>query len=219
MRKIDPAKDLKNGKSLNDIIVERHNKILAATTGVSAEDSLSFKEVFGDLSDCEIQGSLDLSLLNLNSLEGCPKVVLGHFNCDNNRYLKNLKGCPVSVMNYFSCEFNSELISLEGLEDLEIRHGESPPRSLHLSSNKSLIDLDFLSEKTIRNISLLHIEDSNERLSSFDLVILTREKREKDGNYHFLQTEFAEKDFEKLYKIYKKLHFNKKKFLKVKELI
>ena len=54
----------------------------------------SFKNYFGDLSKMIFQGSLDLSSLNLTSLEGCPTEVVGEFNIRNNPELKSLKHFP-----------------------------------------------------------------------------------------------------------------------------
>ena len=50
--------------------------------------------------------------LYLNTLEGCPKAVLGTFTCyDNN--LKNLIGGPKAISDNFDCSDNN-LTSLEG---------------------------------------------------------------------------------------------------------
>jgi len=52
---------------------------------------LSFKEVFGDLSNCLFGGPLKLSGLNLTSLEGLPKIhECSELNIYNNKNLKSL---------------------------------------------------------------------------------------------------------------------------------
>jgi len=55
----------------------------------------TFKEIFGDLSDSVFNGDLDLSELNLSSLEGCPKKIsTGNFSIEVNPNLESLRYFP-----------------------------------------------------------------------------------------------------------------------------
>ena len=81
----------------------------------------------------DVDGSVNLSLLNLTklplkfrnvsgsfncyhnqltTLEGCPTNIRGNFYCDNNN-LTSLEGSPNSVYGYFNCDYNN-ITSLEG---------------------------------------------------------------------------------------------------------
>jgi len=98
-----------------------------------SNELMSFKEKYGDLSDCIFEGDLYIGNQNLNSLEGCPIEIYGSFNCEENNLtnliggpqkilkdfncsgnsLKNLVGGPISVGGLYSCDKNN-LRSLEG---------------------------------------------------------------------------------------------------------
>ena len=79
-----------------------------------SKDPMSFKEIYGDKSDCRFEGFLCLSGCNLNSLEGCPAEVIGSFSCSEN-LLENLIGGPKKVSGVYYCNNNKLLKSLEGV--------------------------------------------------------------------------------------------------------
>jgi hypothetical protein len=56
-------------------------------------------------------GNLMLAYLDIDSLEGCPEIVIGNCNLCGN-YLHDLKGGPKEVTGYFAC--NNNLKSLKG---------------------------------------------------------------------------------------------------------
>ena len=55
---------------------------------------------------------LDLRHRKLVSLEGCPQIVNGSFDCSHNN-LASLKGCPQTISGSFDCSYNN-LTSLKG---------------------------------------------------------------------------------------------------------
>jgi len=59
-----------------------------------------------------VNGSFDCANLELETLEGCPRIVKGDFICKNN-YLKTLEGGPEEVGGFYFCK-NNELTSLKG---------------------------------------------------------------------------------------------------------
>jgi len=77
---------------------------------------MKFKDTkYGDLSGQTYKGNIDVSDLDLTSLEGAPKSVRYNFNCSSNQKLTSLKGGPKSVYCDFICSGNLNLISLEGV--------------------------------------------------------------------------------------------------------
>jgi len=69
---------------------------------------------YGDLTGQTYKGDIDVKGMNLTSLEGTPKSVIGSFWCYSNPKLTSLKGAPENVSGNFSCSDNPQLISLEG---------------------------------------------------------------------------------------------------------
>ena len=67
---------------------------------------------YNDLNHNYTGGNLDIRTNNLNSLESCPKVITGVFDCDNNK-LSNLIGGPERVDGIYYCQYN-QLTSLVG---------------------------------------------------------------------------------------------------------
>ena len=61
----------------------------------------------------KVNGCFSCSSNKLTSLEGCPKEVIGNFDCSTNFKLTSLKGCPEKVYGNFNC-LNTSLTSLEG---------------------------------------------------------------------------------------------------------
>ena len=74
---------------------------------------MKFKDTkYGDLSGQKYYGDINVSELGLTSLEGSPKIVNGHFFCDDNN-LTSLEFAPESVSGIFNC-LDNKLTSLKG---------------------------------------------------------------------------------------------------------
>ena len=58
-------------------------------------------------------GSLEIFKMQLDSLNCCPEVVSGDFECDGN-YLTNLVGGPKEVFRNYDCDNNKLLLDLAG---------------------------------------------------------------------------------------------------------
>jgi len=77
---------------------------------------MKFKDTkYGDLTGQDYKGNIDVSNLDLISLEGAQKSVRDNFNCSNNPKLISLEGAPKSVWCDFICSGNLNLILLEGV--------------------------------------------------------------------------------------------------------
>ena len=61
-----------------------------------------------------INGDFIIRLRDIVSLAGCPKYVVGCFNCEYCNMLTSLEGAPEKVGELFSCSFCENLTSLEG---------------------------------------------------------------------------------------------------------
>lgn len=61
----------------------------------------------------QIHGNLWLH--GVTSLEGCPAIIDGSFECANSPELHDLRGGPRKVTGYYNCSQNPELVSLEGI--------------------------------------------------------------------------------------------------------
>ena len=61
----------------------------------------------------KINGDLFVGNSKLNTLSGCPKIVMGNFDAHNCK-ITNLIGSPEEVGGDFSCSNNSRLTSLKG---------------------------------------------------------------------------------------------------------
>jgi len=80
---------------------------------------MKFKDTkYGDLTGQEYKGNIDVHGMNLASLEGSPKGVIGIFNCSRNKDLTSLKGAPETIKGDFYCSNNPKLTSLEGAPEI-----------------------------------------------------------------------------------------------------
>ena len=78
---------------------------------------MKFKDTkYGDLTGQTYDGVIDVSTLQLTSLEGAPEIVEGDFYCSFNN-LTSLKGAPEIVEGYFYCSYN-KLTSLKGCPEI-----------------------------------------------------------------------------------------------------
>ena len=71
---------------------------------------MKFKDTkYGDMSIKSYQGDIiDISMTNLTSLEGCPPIVIGNFDCSKNNLIL-LEFAPKKIKGYFSCKENKEI--------------------------------------------------------------------------------------------------------------
>lgn len=73
---------------------------------------MKFKNTkYGDLSNVDYEGHINVSGLGLTSLEGAPRSISGNFNCSRNK-LKSLKGSPKKIEGSFNCNQNNYLFEL-----------------------------------------------------------------------------------------------------------
>lgn len=87
----------------DDNTVDLHQGVVRLSRIKMTKLPVKFRKVFG---------SLYIEDMGLETLEGCPSYVQGHFYCTMNK-LKNLVGCPKQVDGVFSCARNN-LETLDG---------------------------------------------------------------------------------------------------------
>lgn len=51
-----------------------------------------------------VNGNFSCSMSNITSLKGCPKIVKQDFFCHTNKLLKSLEYCPILVYGEFDCD-------------------------------------------------------------------------------------------------------------------
>lgn len=71
---------------------------------------MKFKDTkYGDMSIKSYQGYIiDISMTNLTSLEGCPPIVIGNFDCSKNNLIL-LEFAPKKIKGYFSYKENKQI--------------------------------------------------------------------------------------------------------------
>jgi hypothetical protein len=60
----------------------------------------------------QVKGDFNIASNDLSSLEGCPKIINGTFDCSDNKKITSLKGGPETVMS----DYNAKSCSLKDLE-------------------------------------------------------------------------------------------------------
>lgn len=75
---------------------------------------MKFKEKFGDYTNKEYKTNLVVEKMYLDSLEGCPEIIKGDFNCSNNN-LTSLKHISSTIYGAVNCSKN-KLTSLKGIQ-------------------------------------------------------------------------------------------------------
>lgn len=73
-----------------------------------------FHKKFPDMEDVEVRGRVLCRFIE--SLEGCPKKVMGDFNCSNSK-ITTLQGGPRYVGGKFDCSYTNNITTLEGAPD------------------------------------------------------------------------------------------------------
>ena len=185
------ASILPNGKTFGEIMTDRcRNK----------PSQQSFESLFGDLSGYIYSGTLDLSLLNLSSLKGCPKTIRGgYFSIDRNPNLENLDYFPENIDNEEGFFLDYQNLPL-------------------------LKNLDINLYKDAQVILMISKEDKS--ACKKEIVLAFSEFRKINGNFdnfgltgaNVAQT-FSIEEFEKLYLIYEKVGFNWEKFERALKLL
>jgi len=176
-----------NGYDFSDTLNDRYR---------NSKKPLSFKEVFGDLSDYIFEGYLDLGSLNLTSLEGCPSVIKGeYFAIDRNPNL--------ATLNFFPSKLEIDMLYLDhhSVEDLKTVNP-------HIFEGMKF----FLSGSQLFNLKYI--------------VLQLEEVRKLNVDFNFIQNgSFSKEDsdinieLERIYSIYEKVGFDQEKLDRAMELI
>ena len=196
---IDDSSCLDNGKLFCDLIEARRTEV---NRGHSKP--VSFKNVFGDLSEFTFAETLDLEGLNLCSLEGCPtEIISGDLVVCKNPSLKSLKHIP-------------------HVKDSDPMGFVRPTLYLNLSQ------INLLNTINIDSYSYLHINLTEKEVSSKSIVKAFKDFRKTNGDFKKIKG-IAEGDLvtyaldyvelEKIYSIYKKLDFDSDKLDRALELL
>jgi len=198
MKDIDKNTTLFNGSSFEKTTALRSGK----SESLKPE---SFKAIFGDLSSFTYHGNLDLSRLNLNSLEGCPqRIVGGTFTIKKNPNLHNLNHFPEKLATSFKLYIGYNLVHC--LKKVDINSYKNSIIAISgLLSVKEFVVLTPIQE-VYKNII--------ENLVSFREINGSFEKIQFPGFDHL----FDYSEFEKRYNIYKKVDYNQEKFDRALEL-
>ena len=195
---------LKDGRSFQETLANRKLKL---AEDIKNQKAFSFKDIFGDLSSYTYKGGfLDLSNLNLNSLEGCPRRVSeSEFKISNN--------CNLTSLKYFPEVTDFYIISLD------------------YSATNSFNELDLDNYRNAEGIICVITEPQEVNLKTLKIQLVTSfsKLRGLHGNFNGLdiltydpelQAETVDKEaFESLYILYEKLNFDKEKLIRVVELL
>ena len=203
---------------IQSLILERRLTVVSMET-----EPATFKELFGDHSDTEFSTALDLTMLNLSSLDGCFAVVNGYMEANQNPALKTLEGCPEYVFYFFQCTDCDSLKSLKGIPKIIQKSSKKLDSILSLQQNPNLSDISALTPDLISNMALISFHQLNDtgksnKVSIADYIELFREKREILGGFKFQSSQFSNEQLEKAYQLYKKVNFDKEKLNKALEL-
>ena len=76
---------------------------------------MKFKDTkYGDISIIQYQNNtIDVSMMNLTSLEGSPNIVIDNFDCSKNN-LTSLEFAPKEIKGYFCCKGNRQIKNVKG---------------------------------------------------------------------------------------------------------
>ena len=147
-RKIDPEKYIKDflnewyDLSINNVkIIEKNHQYIVNVRGNVRTKRDDIKSLTNGLFKFgTITGNFDCSFGNITTLEGCPDVVFGYFDCSGNNKLENLEHAPKKVTHLFNRSRCCNLKSLNGLQQSELA-------GFDCSYCNSLISLEGLPEK------------------------------------------------------------------------
>ena len=205
MRTITATTEIANSKSFGKLAEARRTEV---NRGHSKP--LSFMDIFGDLSECVFKEYLSIARLNLNSLEGCPRrVESGYFSIGQNPALKNLSHFPEAVEDSIFIDYCDNITTLKELLNLK-NFNSDEYKTLYLNGNSNLVDISALSIELIDSFREINISGSP--VPAANVVKTTGLKRDKNGDWNFLKTNCKNSELEKLYLIFKKVGFDRKKF-------
>ena len=213
MKTINHSFTLESGAELKEVVKKRYEAI---RRGEDIPNSI-YSDIFGDLSNYSLDGSIELNGLNVSSLKGVPVYISRSFQIDFATDLKDLEGCPRAVGHSFSVEHCDNLKTLKGISGLEIRTNSGNSAILYLRHNSKLTDISDLNQKTLDMCQLIYLAGSP--VSVVDIVKIMSSKRKNDGSWGFLNSDYKISELDRLYFIYKKLDFDHKKFDRALELL
>jgi len=209
MRKINFLTTTESIKSFKQVEETRRSLFKAQESDLSP---ISFKEVFGDFSDCVFYGELDLSGLNLNSLEGCPcEVRHGDFHIDSNPSLESLEFFPKKLpsgealiidLKHLALLATIDPVSYKDINYLTVNANGQ----LVGSTDKKHIEIVVAMENFVKVRGI-------EAFKTFVLANFLKTKQNKG-----LQP-INPKKLEKFYLIYEKVGFDQEKLKRAIELI
>jgi len=188
---------LESGETFEEIRKYRVEKSVQISHATA--DAKSFQEIFGDLSNCVFVGSLDLSNLNLNSLEGCPQCVSESLVLDQNPNLTSLKHGPKEIMRSVpEDQFPLFSASYTGLENLEY-FPEKIPKNLVLKIQDTPISTLSHADPTLLATCSEFWFFGSPNLSLEEIFQATHLQRSYTGSFSFVFSQFKRSDLEKLY--------------------
>ena len=205
MEEIDNDTIIKNGKTFHELAEQR--RAFLKKHGTTEENSLSFEEIFDDLSRFFFSVSMSLNLLNLSNLKGAPDSFTGSYiSLEDNPYLKDISDIPDSpfqVTLYLDIE-NSELFC-QIMEDRIKNFNRIQLSSNSKELNSSALNSDIVA--LVDNFSSLKdiIENGFEKL-----YYLVPNKGYQKFNYAYM---------DRIYSLLRKLNFNKNKLKRALDLI
>ena len=210
------------GKTFEETATIRRQAILENQESEPA----SFKEVFGDLSDSFFEGDLDLSGLDLNSLEGCPFNIEDSLHIDNNPNLKSLKyvSTVFELEGYFSVDIDLFLASLEShlyiydvIEEINIYVDNSSQAKIEEALIQFSIienDSDYAFAKDI-SLKSFFIERKGDKTGDFGIM----QGYSHSHSSAIIRIGLNSGGMERLYNIYQSVGFDRKKFDRTLELL
>jgi len=78
---------------------------------------MKFKDtMYGDLTGAMYIGDIMLIDMNLTSLEGCPKIIKGNFDCSLNK-IESLEYAPKEIHGYFDFSYN-KVSNFDGIPEV-----------------------------------------------------------------------------------------------------
>ena len=177
---------LSNGKTFEETLLSRRKNVTTPQ---------SFSEVFEDFSDYIFEGVLNLSNLNLCSLEGCPQTFTGsQLAIFGNPNLKNLNFFPKYTPSLNNIYIDNDTLSI--IESLNVE----------IYKNRSLITMSVGKGAAVSEESIC--------LNLFGF-------RRLNGDFKKVKRPTLTLDYvklEKLYAVYKKVGFDRERFNRVLEL-
>jgi len=208
------------GKTFSSMATARRR----AVSNSSESSPASFKEIFGDFADSFFKGDLDLSGLDLNSLEGCPFNIEESLHIQDNPNLKSLsyvttvfdpEACLNIDIDLFLASLESHLYIYDMVDEIDIYMNTSDQEKIE----KALIQFSVIendpSYSLAKDISLksFFIRKENSSSPAYGLIKVYAQSST------IIKIYFDSDGTERLFNIYKGVGFDRKKFDRVLELL